>query len=416
MVAPPLTPQQVNAMRASGISDQEILQYLNGGMSSPKISSVLGGNLAVKIGGTPYKAGTTPPDPFGLNPAYKQNVQNILNGGGNPTPAPTANKAGSSTLGNVLKSLTGNTNILDKLKQLGSNVFKNAQTSNVDAVKAAMDRLKAIQAGDPRQLGNHGEGPRDPGLGSAVLPDFQAPNFELRDFTDKANQLASQSYGPQYQAIDMAAQGAQDQYQRSDKITAGLYANLVNSINDTKAKTAADYAQAGNDQAARTAALQQSIGDTYQGNSQAQADIMAKLGIQEAAPAALAHNTSDASYQQASAAQMGEAQRGQIAAQGASQGDYLTNVANAENTQGNVSRENLLADLGNVLRQYDQQRIGLKGDERSTAQQIADSLQQKDFSLQQANYGGYKDSYDAQVGQVQFGQQQHVCVDIECLM
>src|SRR6478609_9160687 len=126
MAPPPLTPQQVNALRASGISDQEILQYLNGGLST-KTSAVLGGNLAVKIGGTPYKAGTTPPDPFGLNPAYKQNVQSILNGG-SPTPAPTANKAGSSTLGNVLKSLTGNTNILDKLKQLGSNVFKNAQT------------------------------------------------------------------------------------------------------------------------------------------------------------------------------------------------------------------------------------------------------------------------------------------------
>jgi hypothetical protein len=103
---------------------------------------------------------------------------------------------------------------------------------------------------------------------------------------------------------------------------------------------------------------------------------------------------------------MGEAQRGQIASQGAAQNDYLTSVGNAESTQGTVSRENLLADLGNVLRQYDQQRIGLKGDERSTAQQIADSLQQKDFSLQQANYGGYKDSYDAQVGQVQFGAQQ----------
>lgn len=401
-----LTPEQqklVNAMRLSGIPETQIQQYLNGtgnGGSTPTAVSIFGGsnlNRTQQIGGTPYKAGTVPPDPFALNPAYRQNVQTIL---GNPTPAPTANKAGSSTLGNVLKSLTGggNTSVLDKLKQLGSNVIKNATkpktpTGNSSAAQPALENPLATQAANA-------------GLDSAVLPDFQAPNFELRDFTDKANQLAAESYGPQYQAIDLAAQGAQNQYQRSDKITAGLYANLVDSINATKAKTAADYAQAGADQAARTAALQQTIGDTYHNNTQQQADVMAKLGIQEAAPQVLDQNTSDASYQQASAAQMGEAQRGQIAAQGAAQGDYLTSVGNAEQTQGTVSRENLLADLGNVLRQYDQQRIGLKGDERSTAQQIADSLQQKDFSLQQANYGGYKDSYDAQVGQVQFGQQQ----------
>src|SRR5690242_4072848 len=239
------------------------------------------------------------------------------------------------------------------------------------------------------------QGISDPGLGGMPgldLPQFQAPQFQIRDFTDQANQQAASAYGPQYAAIDAAKQTQQGQYQRSDKIVAGLYQNLVDSLAKRAVETKDQYQQAGEQQKAATSDLQKEIADTYNSSAQQQAALMGQLGIQEAAPAVLKQGTGDSNFQQGQAALQGNAQGNAIAQQGQGQQDYARNVQNAEETQGTVAREGLLHDLSTVLAQYDQQRLGIAGDQSRTALDLAQNLSNQDFQLQQANYGGYRDS------------------------
>jgi len=236
-----------------------------------------------------------------------------------------------------------------------------------------------------------------PDVGSP--PQFQQPSFNINDFTGEANSIAAQIYGPQYAAIDQAKQGAQGQYQRSDQALEKLYSNLVDSIAQRQVQTAQQYADAGAKSAASTDALAGQIGQTYNASQQQQADMMAKLGIQEAAPDTLDRGTEDSAYQQSQARIQGANQQGALQTMGQGQADYAKNLQNAEQTTGVASRESLLNDLGQILAQFDQQKLGLQSDQGSAAMEIANRMTDRDLQLQQMNYGGYRDAFDAAQGQ-----------------
>jgi hypothetical protein len=119
----------------------------------------------------------------------------------------------------------------------------------------------------------------------------------------------------------------------------------------------------------------------------------------------LERGAGDQAWNQSQAQTQGAAQQAAITQQGQGQQDYMANVGNAERTQGVVSREGLLNDLGQALSGYDQQRQNLAGDQSSVALQIAQAMQDRDFALQQAQYGQYQDKYSAQFQQQQAANQ-----------
>lgn len=244
----------------------------------------------------------------------------------------------------------------------------------------------------------------DRGVGVGVKPpaeltyeteEFQQPNFTVNDFTPQANQQVGSAYAPRYAAIDQAAANMQQQYGRADKMTAGLYENLAKSIAQSASDTAARYATAQTQQGEQTQGLQQNIGQGYEQAQNHEAALAAQLGQQIAAPEVMRNETNDSGWQQGQAAIQGDAQRNALTTQGNGQVDYMNNIRNAEVTQGTVSREGLINQLGLGLSGLDQQRMNLSGDQASTALQIAQQLSDRDLQLQQMNYGGYTDAYGA---------------------
>lgn len=231
---------------------------------------------------------------------------------------------------------------------------------------------------------------------------FEAPSFEYRDFTDQARGQVGGVYAPRYAAIDEAAKRANQQYSRSDQITAGLYQNLANNISKIAQNAAARTSQASQEQTDRTGQLVQDIGQNYSSTQAQEAALLQAMGQQDSAQQVLGNDSADAAYQQSRAQIEGAAQQANNTAQGQTQQDYLSNLSQANNTQGVFSRQQLLANLGDTLSGYEQDRFNLKGDEAAAALQLAQQLSDRDFQLQQANYGAYSDAYDANNQNAQF--------------
>jgi len=231
---------------------------------------------------------------------------------------------------------------------------------------------------------------------------FQAPNFEYRDFTDQARQQVGGVYSPRYAAIDEAANRANQQYKRSDTLTAGLYQKLADNIANIAAGSAARHANAAQEQTARTNQLVADTGQNYSSTQNQEARLLEQMGQQEAARDVLGNNSAEQAYQQSQVQREGALQQAANTSQANVQADYLGNVTDANNTQGVVARQNLIANLGDQLSGYEQDRFNLKGDEANAALQLGQQLSDRDFSLQQANYGGYRDAYGANNQNAQF--------------
>jgi hypothetical protein len=322
---------------------------------------------------------------------------------GTPTRASTSfgDAVGGTALGQFIQKLNPSRvrdNVVEQIVNPALNVAKGVVGRSASGVGArAVGKMGPANPASPDFSG---------GVGDFSLPEFQAPQLSYRDFTADAQQRVGGVYAPRYAAIDQAAANAQGQYQRSDQITQGLYQNLAKNIADIAAKSAAQYKDAQATQAANTNQLVQNQGQNYSSAQAQEAKLLEQLGQQESARQVLGDNTAEQAYQQSQAQAMGNAQGAAIAAQGQNQQDYLNNVSNADQTAGVSARQNLIAQLGNVLQGYDRDRMNLQGDQAEAALQLAQRLSEQDFGAQQANYGIARDQYGAQVDQQKFAYEQ----------
>lgn len=219
-------------------------------------------------------------------------------------------------------------------------------------------------------------------------------SFQYNDFTDQANAVAAKNFAPQYQALQMAANNAQTQYNKADPIIEGLYQKLSGDIRN--------QAQATQDQATAQAAargtqgqdLQSNIANTYASTQNNQADLLAKLGLQDAAPTTLQAGTNDSAWQQGQAATNTASAKDYINATGTNAANFENQTATATDTQGAVARQNLLGQLSSALSQVDQQRLGVASDQSQAASTLG-------LTLSDRNYGQQKDLYNAATAQQQ---------------
>lgn len=299
------------------------------------------------------------------------------------------------------------------LGQIFSNLAKSPLRKNIaeQIVNPALNTARGIMGQSARGIGAQAVGK----MGAAnpanqqggfddfgELPTFDAPELQYRDFTGEAQSRVGGVYAPRYAAIDQAAQNAQGQYNRSDQITKGLYENLAKSIGDIAARTAAQYKDAQATQAGNTDQLVKSQGENYSSAQNQEAALLERLGQGEAAAQVLGDNTAEQAYQQSQSQAMGNAQQAALTQQGQTQQDYYSNMGNANQTAGVSARQDLIAQLGNVLQGYDRDRMNLQGDQAQAALQLAQQLSDRDFQAQQANYGIARDEYSSQVDAQKF--------------
>lgn len=317
-------------------------------------------------------------------------------------PVPQTSLSGALLNTPLAKLATGPT-----ISGLGRTVAERVIKPAVNTARGAIGRSSSSVG--VRALGKYGpassQGSQD-GLGEFGLPSFDAPELQYRDFSGQARDQISGIYQPRYAAIDQASQNAQDQYRRSDQITAGLYQNLAKNITDIAARSAAQYRDAQATQAANTDQLVQSQGQNYSGAQAQEARLLQQLGQGEAAKQVLGDNTTEQAYQQSQAQSQGNAQSAAMAQQDLASQDYYRNMGNANQTGGTVARQNLIAQLGDVLQSYDRDRMNLRGDEAQATLQLGQQLSDRDFAAQQANYGIARDEYGARVDQQRFAYEQ----------
>lgn len=235
-------------------------------------------------------------------------------------------------------------------------------------------------------------GPTPPDISQFQPTSYTPPVLERRDFTDQANQLAAQAYGPMYAALQAGKTNATGQYNTSDTVVKGLYDRLAAETQASADKSKASYAQAGTDAGARYAALQDQIAQNYNAAQGQENDLLQQNGLQAAASTVL---PDDRGFQQAEVAKSGAAQQDYYAKQGQAEQDYMAKLGLANQTEGNVQRQNLVQQLSQVLNQYDQQNLQLQGQQSQSAMDIANRLSDQDFQLQQANAGLQADAFSA---------------------
>ena len=400
------TQAQIQTLVAKGYSTPQIQALL-------KNPTALRAALSTSRNPTPQRSldpltGGGARDPF---TGQVGTTRDPFNGGNLPQSAPQAarNTGGPTTLGNIGRTIAqqalGNFN----LGALG-NVARRVADIATTGGKAIGAGLKT-DLGGPAVGGKRGANNPAPGGfpdsgdygGVDYNPEpFQAPSFEYRDFTDQARNQVAGVYDPRYRAIDAAAAQAEGQYHRNDQITAGLYQNLADNISRIAASSAARYKDASQQQTNATNQLVQDTGQNYSSTQNQEAALLKQLGQEESAKDVLGNNSADQAYQQSQAQREGANQNAAIVQQGQGQADYLSNISQADDTAGVAARQQLIARLGDTLQGYQQNKFQLQGDQAQAALSLAQQLSDRDFQLQQANYGAYKDTYGANTQNQQF--------------
>lgn len=258
-------------------------------------------------------------------------------------------------------------------------VYTDAEQAANDA--ALDNRTPGRQAEIDQNTINNQPAPVPPS--APVYAPLNIPDIVMRDFLDKAKQQYAAAYAPLYQALDLGKANAQGQQTRSDAVIAGLYKGLANETQASGATQAAQYKQSGNAAQAQAQALQGKIGDIYNGSNSDEAALARSLGQESAAGSLITNNATERQFQQGEAAKQGAAQQASYTQGGQAAQDYATQMAGAARTEGAGRRSDLVAQLADVLSNYDQQRLGYKSQEATGAIQQSNQLSQQDLNQQQ---------------------------------
>lgn len=240
-----------------------------------------------------------------------------------------------------------------------------------------------------------GAPPAAPDYSSVHTPTGIDFTFKRNPFTKEGKKMAADVYAPQYETLDRLRNSANNQYSRSDKVIESMYAGLADDVLQSRKDRNKEYDA---EVAATTdtgKAAAGAVAQGYDSGSKVMGDIMKNLlgsdrtnkvnpnSLQEMAQergGAMADMTSDAQK----AGQTLKTNKN-------TQNDYATNLGEAFQTQGAVSREDLLGQLNDVIGQYGNQELDLNSQERSSALALGSQLSDWDWTSQQANYQTLQD-------------------------
>ena len=387
-------------LQQKGVPASEILKFVQSGTITPAITRVLSpGQIAQITGGQSTSAGSSAIGGTPAMPGTYSAIQGLANGA--PRIAGQATMPGQyDSVIDKLKGLaTGLVGGIAKIANPAQNTAQAQAAQGIDPKKKALaDQIARAVANSNRIVGAYnnagaqalaaqqgaGMDTIGPDMGSPIST-YSAPEISMRDFTGQANDLASQAYGPLYDAIQQGKVNATGQYNTSDTVVKGLYDKLVADTKASGANQAQQYDAASTEAAARAKALQDRQAQVYGDTANTQTALLERLGQQQAAPQVISGGLQEQAFQQSQAAQQGDAQQQFYQAGKQNSNDFTTGTANAQNTQGTVAREGLVRDLASVLGQYDQQTLGAKSQQATTALDLANQLSNRDLQVQTAN-------------------------------
>lgn len=423
-------------LKKAGVPDAEIARFIATKTASPAISKILSpGQLHQLSTGTPLPSmqksvPNTPPannsilgnlkpgydasrvlpsPPLGNHQAFSAPVNQSPVGSflGKLSDSLKIPLAGAASLGGTAQA-TGVSSRQAALNNVLGMISKGAGTADQIARQSALNKVLgivstgankagAIQSALASGQGTVGAPTMDSALGTSggALDTFTPATVAPRDFSAEANTIAGNAYQPLYDAIAKGKTNAQGQYNTSDVVVKGLYDKLVNDTKASGVTQAAQYDQSGTDAAARAQALQDRTGQIYQQSNQGISGLLGNLGQSGAAGQVLGQNAGEQAFQQSQAAAQGTAQQNYYGAAKQNSLDQTTGTANAQNTQGVVSREGLVNDLSKVLNQYDQQALQTKGQQANAAIGIGQNLTSQDLSAQGTNASNSLGAFNA---------------------
>ena len=250
-----------------------------------------------------------------------------------------------------------------------------------------------VAAMDAPDIYTPGAAPSLPDYSSVRTPsgiDFQ---FKRNPFTKEGKEMAKDVYAPEYETIDRLRNSANNQYSRSDKVIEQLYKGLADEVASSRKARSAEYDTEikGTTDAGATAA--QAVASGYDSGSKIMGQIMAGLGDRTS-------TVDPNSLQEMAKERGGDMADMTIDAQKAAetlrtnkntQKDYAGNLGEAFQTQGKVSREDLIGQLNDTLGTYGNQELDLNSQERNSALALASQLSDWDWTSQQANYQTLQD-------------------------
>ena len=351
---PDLNAQQVQQLRAAGISVQEIRAWQLGTASQDlklKVGKALSSNLPVAYNNWPAQAARQAESPA-YSPATRTSVPTKT------TPTPTRGRSvpgGGGTFGKTPPSV-------------GTGVTPQA----------------------PGDLGYNipsmGENP----YGMPEAPgayNFNIPTIEMRDFTEQAKKIAADAFAPYLAAFDIARTNAQAQGATSKEQTKGLYDNFVKDIAAKAAETAQRYDETKAEQATRGEAQQADIAENQQSANANVGAQLSALGLETSAPTMLQQGANDQAYAQDQAAAGTESQQQFYDSQKLAQGNYDSQFGLLQQGAGIGAQQDLDSQLMNLLAGIDINKANASGQQSTTALELAQTLANRDLQAQQANAG-----------------------------
>jgi hypothetical protein len=214
--------------------------------------------------------------------------------------------------------------------------------------------------------------------------------------TDEARGVVDPIFAPIFDALNQSKTNIGAQGENSRKIVGGLYEQMVADIASQATENAAQYDQSKQTATDQGAALNQQIGQNYQGAQSNTADLLSKLGIEAAAPELLTDQANQQGWQQGQAATNTNAQQNYFDTQKQGQASYDTALGQITQNQGAVAQQDILAQVQNALAGVDQQVAQTESQKAQTALDMSTQLSDRDFALQQANAGYQMQGQDQQ--------------------
>ena len=223
------------------------------------------------------------------------------------------------------------------------------------------------------------------GGGYVGMPDFSGGGYS----GPSASQMASQQFGPQYQILQNLVDQAKSQYDTGFSTIGSVYNSLADKVAAQSGDIRNQYDQTGQRVGGAFNEAINSVSGTAQKNQQAIAEMLARLGIQQAAPDSL-NSVGEQLQRQVGYLAQNQASRGAFnAQQGQNELDFNTRTSANDRLAGT----NKQADL---TRNYGQQQFDLgnkKLDLQSQQQAAENGYAQAIAKMQQDSESGAFDQW-----------------------
>jgi hypothetical protein len=230
------------------------------------------------------------------------------------------------------------------------------------------------------------------------------------DFSQQAKKKVGEAYAPLYQSIAGAKTNAQTQATDSQAVIKGMYDNLLKDEAAQSGDTTRDYNKTINATRAEGNAQQSQIGSIYGDAESDTAKMMAQAGLGGASGGGGALSGAEiatgVTNQEAGAKEQAltttNQQIGNLRDARQDQQDYSGNIASADRAASASERSNVVRDLGQILAQYDSQKLGTQSQEIQDASSMAQQMSTNDFTAQNTTADQAWKNYQAAVGKVGF--------------